>query len=147
MARCGIIELSIGDGIMEAKERMQLREENSSRLASSDELSKLLCVSALSGVYNYNVSFEAGLSFYKKSSGKYPITLGEKGISLLLNDKETCKMLDICEKVKTLYSLQVGRKVKKDFYEHFKQMHSLVVVVKYLKESPQNEKEIKDLII
>ena len=99
-----------------------VRISNYKRLKKATPLSKLLCVSVITGLYNYEVSMMVGLDYYQKSDGAYPITLGSKGRELLLKSKEVPKVLGICERVENQYHLND----KSDFKDSFK-WHSIKI--------------------
>ena len=112
-----------------------VRISNYKRLKKATPLSKLLCVSVITGLYNYEVSMMVGLDYYQKSDGAYPIKLGSKGRELLLKSKEVPKVLGICERVENQYHLND----KSDFKDSFKEMHTIAVVMKYMDNIDMNE--------
>ncbi len=112
-----------------------VRIGNYKMLSKASPLSKLLCVSVLTGLYNYELSLIVGLDYYQKSDGDYPITLGPKGRELLLKNKEVPRVLDICEKVTNCYQLSD----ESDFKNSFKEMHTIAVVMKYVESVDVNE--------
>ena len=99
----------------------------------TNELSLLLSVSVMTGLYNFESCIDIGLDYYQHSTGMYPIKLGRRGVEVLENSKNTCEIIDICNNVCEIFDVNHNlKKSPKEFEESFAQMYKMAVVTKHL---------------
>ena len=111
--------------------------KNKIKIRHTDELSLLLSVSVLTGLYNFETCIDIGLKYYEYSSDRYPIKVGKQGIQTLEQSKDTCSIIDICSEVCKIFDVEHNLKTStKEFEEDFHQLYKMAIVTKHLVDFP-----------
>ncbi|MBR4270472.1 MAG: hypothetical protein IKQ31_02220 [Clostridia bacterium] len=111
--------------------------KNRIKIRHTKELSLLLSVSVLTGLYNINDCIDIGLKYYERAECGYPVKIGERGLEILIANKETCQIIDICNQVCEIFDVEHNLKnTTQEFEQSFYQMYQMAVVTKHLQDFP-----------
>ncbi len=111
--------------------------KNKIKMRHTTDLSLLLSVSVMTGLYNIDTCIDVDLGYYEYSVSGYPVKLGKRGIDLLTTSKDTCKIIDICNQVCEIFDVEHNLKTSQhEFQEGFYHMYKMAVVTKHIKDFP-----------